>query len=77
MNGRLLLRRVRQLYGEKRLPRAAAALSFYLTATVFPLLIILYTLLGRSGTRTGELLTLGRELMAVILNFFSNVSLQE
>lgn len=64
MNGRLLLRRVRQLYGEKRLPRAASALSFHLTATVFPLLIILYTLLGRGDARTGELLALGRELMA-------------
>ncbi len=35
-------------YFESRIPRAAAALSYYLTMTFFPMIICLYTLLGRN-----------------------------
>lgn len=43
-----LLKRFARLYDGKRLTRASAAMSFFLTSTLFPLLIILYTLLGSS-----------------------------
>lgn len=59
-----LLRRFGTLYTEKRLTRASAALSFFLTSTLFPLLIILYTLLGSSAERLGRLVSFARELMA-------------
>ena len=36
------------IYFKSNLPRASAALSYYLTMTVFPLIICLYTLLGNS-----------------------------
>ncbi len=49
---RVIGRTVR-LYGEKKIPRAAAALSFYLTMSVFPLILCLYTLLG---SNTGKML---------------------
>ena len=39
------------LYVDKRLTRASAALSYFLTMTLFPCLIILYTLLGSSYER--------------------------
>ena len=32
----LIIRRMLDLYNEKRIPRAAAALSYYLTMTLFP-----------------------------------------
>lgn len=38
------------LYKKAKLDISAAALSYYLTMTIFPLLICLYTLLGRSNT---------------------------
>ena len=60
----VLLRRFGKLYTEKRLTRAAAALSFFLTSTLFPLLIILYTLLGSSAERIGRILDFARRLMA-------------
>ena len=59
-----LLRRFGTLYTEKRLTRASAALSFFLTSTLFPLLIILYTLLGSSAERINRILGFARELMA-------------
>lgn len=34
------------IYSQKRITRSSAALSYYLTMTVFPLLICLYTMLG-------------------------------
>lgn len=60
----LLLRRFGVLYNEKRLTRASAALSFFLTSTLFPLLIILYTLLGSSPQRLETILQFARRLMA-------------
>ena len=46
-----LLRALFRYYDEGRIPRAAAALAYYLTMTFFPLLICLYALLGRSYPR--------------------------
>lgn len=59
-----LVRRFGNLYTDKRLSRAAAALSFFLTSTLFPLLIILYTLLGSSPGRIERILDFARRLMA-------------
>ena len=59
-----LLRRWAGLYTEKRLTRASAALSFFLTSTLFPLLIILYTLLGSSPERIERIMGFARGLMA-------------
>ena len=59
-----LLRRFGRLYTEKRLTRAAAALSFFLTTTIFPLIIILYTLLGSSYDRIMRILGFANEVMA-------------
>ena len=36
------------IYMNKRIPRAAAALSYYLTMTIFPMIICLYALFGDS-----------------------------
>ncbi len=43
-----VMREIARLYGEKKIPRAAAALSYYLTMTAFPLIICLYSLLGNN-----------------------------
>lgn len=43
-----VLRRTAQIYMDRQIPRSAAALSYYLTMSVFPLIICLYTLLGSS-----------------------------
>lgn len=59
-----LTRRFAALYTDKRLTRASAALSFFLTSTLFPLLIILYTLLGSSAERIERILSFVRGLMA-------------
>ena len=42
------------IYNDHRLPRAAAALSYYTTMTFFPLIICLYTLLGKNYLRVME-----------------------
>lgn len=59
-----VLRRFGLLYAEKRLTRASAALSFFLTMTLFPLLIILYTLLGNSHDRIARIISFAREIFA-------------
>ena len=51
-----LLESVAELYSAKRIPRASAALSYYLTMTFFPLVICLYTMLGSSYDRAVLLL---------------------
>ncbi len=43
-----LLRETANIYMTRQIPRSAAALSYYLTMSVFPLVICLYTLLGSS-----------------------------
>lgn len=44
------------IFNKNRLPQASAALSYYLTMTVFPLIICLYTLLGSNYQRAIEAL---------------------
>ena len=46
-----ILERIAEIYTAKKIPRASAALSYYLTMTFFPLLICLYTMLGSSYDR--------------------------
>jgi len=43
-------------YNTYRIPRAAAALSYYLTMTFFPLIICLYSLLGQNYMRVTQTL---------------------
>lgn len=52
------------LYSEKRLQIASAALSYYLTMTVFPLLICLYTMLGNSHESIMRLTRLASGILA-------------
>lgn len=47
-----VLRRTLQFYLDKQIPRSAAALSYYLTMSIFPLIICLYTLLGNNYAKT-------------------------
>ena len=51
-----ILKRLVVIYTERRLPRAAAALSYYMTMTFFPLIICLYSLLGRNYLKIMEAL---------------------
>ena len=59
-----LLETIAELYAQKRIPRASAALSYYLTMTFFPLIICLYTMLGSSYDRSVL-------LFGVVLGFVS------
>ena len=43
-----LVRVVYSIYVNKMVPRASAALSYYLTMTIFPLIICLYALFGQN-----------------------------
>lgn len=43
-----VLRETGSIYIERHIPRSAAALSYYLTMSLFPLIICLYTMLGSS-----------------------------
>ena len=51
-----ILKRLVVIYTDHRLPRAAAALSYYMTMTFFPLIICLYSLLGKNYLRIMEAL---------------------
>lgn len=51
-----VLRRLLTLFNEKRLARSSAALSYYLTMTLFPLIVCLYALLGDNYTRALQIL---------------------
>ena len=67
----LIIRHMLDLYNEKRIPRAAAALSYYLTMTLFPLIICLYTLLGNNYTRALRILDFVEQfLSAETIRFF-------
>ncbi len=59
-----LLKRFWHLYMGKRLNRAAAALAYFLTSTLFPLLVILYTLLGSSEGLIERIIGFVGKLMA-------------
>ena len=58
-----LLRGVYEIYRAQRIPVAAAGLAFFLTLTLFPLLICLQTMLGSLFPPTEEL----RSFLAVLL----------
>ena len=73
------LKRFAQLYSRVKVPRAAAALSYFLTMTIFPLLICLYTMLGNSYDKAIRLLRLvesffAPETLEVIKNFLNYVA---
>ena len=79
MRAMKVLRRVAALYSGKRIPHAAAALSYYLTMTAFPLIICLYSLLGNSYARAMEILEfldqfLSAETTRTIKSFLSYVA---
>ena len=58
------LREFGSLYLDKRLTRASAALSYFLTMTLFPFLIILYTLLGNSYGKAMRILAFAKNFIA-------------
>lgn len=61
---RRVLRRVTDLYFDRMIPRSAAALSYYLTMSVFPLIICLYTLLGNSFSRAMSAMDVAEEFLS-------------
>ena len=58
------LREFGALYMDKRLTRASAALSYFLTMTLFPFLIILYTMLGNSYDKAMRVLAFAKNFIA-------------
>ena len=58
------VRRFVNLYSGARVSRAAAALSYFLTMTFFPLLICLYTMLGNSYDKAIRVLHFAENLVA-------------
>lgn len=50
------LTRALRIYADRQAPRSAAALSYYLTMTFFPLVIFLYALFGQSYTMAMKVL---------------------
>lgn len=68
-----------ELYTRLRLPMAAAALSYFMTMTFFPLLICLYTMLGGAFPASGEILRflgglLPESTIEAILDYLGYVS---
>lgn len=63
---------VARLYTEKRVTRAAAAMSYYLTMTIFPLIICLYSLLGRNYSKVIEILDLADKFLTTQTSNFLN-----
>lgn len=58
------IKRYALLIAGKRLTAASAALSYFLTMTFFPLLILLYSMLGSSYPSAVRLLSIGRRFLA-------------
>ena len=52
------------IFNGNRLTRAAAALSYYLTMTFFPVVIVLYTLMGNSYDKAMRIVDFAENLMA-------------
>lgn len=52
------------LYTRKNVPRGAAALAYYLTMTIFPVLICLYTMLGTRYNEALQALNVVQNIMA-------------
>ena len=74
-----VLRQILRIYGDKSIPRAAAALSYYLTMTIFPLIICLYYLLGSNYSKALEIVEFLNEFMSadtvrIVRNFLTYVA---
>ena len=68
------------LYTRKRIPQAAAALSYYLTMSSFPLIICLYSLLGNNYAKALRILEFldeffSAETTRMLKSFFSYVAM--
>ena len=75
-----MLKKLFILYMDKGIPRAAAALSYYMTMTFFPLLICLYSLLGKNYMRIMEALRflsqfISSDITHMLRSFMSHVAL--
>ncbi len=69
-------------YNRYRIPRAAAALSYYLTMTFFPLIICLYSLLGKNYLRVAQALNFLSQFISarttdMLRGFMTHVALNE
>lgn len=64
------LRTFIKLFTGNRITQASAALSYYLTMTFFPLLIIAYFFVGESYVRTEQLLKFGEKILSEDLLIF-------
>lgn len=59
-----VVRTMAEFYTTKRIPRVSAALSYYLTMTLFPLIICLYSLLGRNYARVLRILNFVEQFLS-------------
>lgn len=57
-------KRFARIFNENLLPQAAAALSYNMTMTFFPLIIVLYSMLGNSYAKAMRILTFAENLMS-------------
>lgn len=74
-----VLKKLIATYLDKGIPRAAAALSYYMTMTFFPLIICLYSLLGKNYTRILEALEflsqfISSDITRVLRSFLSHIA---
>lgn len=53
-----------EIFSENKITQASAALSYYLTMTFFPMLIISYSFLGENYEKVGQLLLFGEQLLS-------------
>ena len=58
------------LFTENKITQASAALSYYLTMTFFPLLIIAYSFMDESYARTEQIVKLGEKILSEDLLIF-------
>ena len=59
-----LIKKCVEIFSENKITQASAALSYYLTMTFFPMLIITYSFLGESYEKAGQLMALGERLLS-------------
>lgn len=77
-----ILRELFGYYSDRHIPRAAAALSYYLTMTFFPLIICLYSLLGRNYLRVTQSLNFISQFISsrttdMLRSFMTHVALNQ
>jgi membrane protein len=58
-----VLRRTGLFYLERQIPRSSAAMAYYLTMSLFPLIVCLYALLGRSYQQMIQVLELADRVL--------------